>query len=160
MIGLTRFRSRAAGAVKAAALAFALAGLAACTASDSVGGQAGPAAAPLSVPPATAASEPETPPPVQAPPPPVDLAGRWRLSAAGGGGCFMTLGGNTGATAGTIAPAGGCPGNFFTSRKWTYEHDALIIRDYKGQELVELPFTGGHFEGKDSDGGAITLARP
>jgi glutathione S-transferase len=39
---------------------------------------------------------------------------------------------------GTIAPEGGCPGNFFTSRKWTFEHGALIIRDHKSEVLAEL----------------------
>ena len=42
------------------------------------------------------------------------------------------------AAQGTIAPEGGCPGNFFTSRKWTFEHGALIIRDHKSEVLAEL----------------------
>ena len=46
------------------------------------------------------------------------------------------------------------------SRKWSYAHDALIIHDYKGQELLQLSFTGGHFEGKAANGEAIILARP
>ena len=61
---------------------------------------------------------------------------------------------------GTIAPAGGCPGNFFTSRKWTFEHDKLVLRDYKAQTLAELSFAGGRFEGKGPDGTAILLAKP
>ncbi len=72
----------------------------------------------------------------------------------------MTFTDETGATDGKIAPAGGCPGNFFTSRKWTYEHGALIVRDFKAQNLTELTFSGDYFEGKDADGGQITLARP
>ena len=64
----------------------------------------------------------------------------------------------SGATQGTIAPEGGCPGNFFTSRKWTFEHDALIIRDHKGQTLAQLSFTGGHFEGQDDKGGTLSLS--
>jgi hypothetical protein len=91
--------------------------------------------------------------------PPIDLAGRWHLTAAAGGACFMTLGDTLGAAQGTIAPEGGCPGNFFTSRKWTFEHDMLIIRDHKGQPLAQLSFTGGHFEGPDSGGGALVLSR-
>ena len=71
----------------------------------------------------------------------------------------MTLGDAPGAAQGTIAPEGGCPGNFFTSRKWTFEHDNLIIRDHKGEPLAQLSFTGGHFEGQDNNGGTITLSR-
>ena len=59
---------------------------------------------------------------------------------------------------GTIAPEGGCPGNFFTSRKWTYERSALIIRDHKGEVLAELAFAGGRFEGQGS-GAALSLSR-
>ena len=72
----------------------------------------------------------------------------------------MTLGATPGASDGTVAPAGGCPGSFFTSRKWVYEHDNLILRDHKGQPLAELSLAGGRFEGHATDGGGVTLARP
>jgi hypothetical protein len=71
----------------------------------------------------------------------------------------MTFGDTPGAAEGTVAPAGGCPGNFFTSRKWTFEHDMLIIRDHKGEVLVELAFANGRFEGQGASGGSISLAR-
>jgi hypothetical protein len=72
----------------------------------------------------------------------------------------MTLGSaGAGASQGTIAPAGGCPGNFFTSRKWTYEHDMLIMRDYKGQPLAQLSFANNHFEGQDTNGATLSLSR-
>ncbi len=71
----------------------------------------------------------------------------------------MTFGGSTGASDGSIAPAGGCPGNFFTSRKWSYENDKLVIRNHKGDVLAQLGFAGGHFEGPATGGGAVTLAR-
>ena len=103
------------------------------------------------------APPPALPPPVQ--PPPIDLAGRWRLAAASGG-CLMTLAAMPGAAEGTIAPAGGCPGNFFTSRKWTFEHDRLIIRDHKSEALAELSFAAGRFQGQATGGGSVTLARP
>ena len=130
--------------VKAAVVLLALATLAAC------------ASAPRPEPPPVAAAPLPSPP--LPTPPPIDLAGRWRLTAAAGGACFMTLGDAPGATQGTIAPEGGCPGNFFTSRKWTFEHDALIIRDHKGQPLAQLSFTGGHFEGQDDKGGTLSLS--
>jgi hypothetical protein len=98
-----------------------------------------------------------TPPPPS--PPPIDLAGRWKLSVAGGSACAVTLGDSAGASEGSIAPAGGCPGRFFTSRKWTFEHDRLIIRDHKGEVLVELSFADGHFQGQGTAGAAVTLTR-
>jgi len=101
-------------------------------------------------------AQPSAPPPPQ--PPPIELAGRWRLAAASGG-CVMTLAAVPGAAEGTIAPAGGCPGNFFTSRKWTFEHDMLIIRDHKSEALAELSFAAGHFQGQATGGGSVTLAR-
>jgi hypothetical protein len=102
-------------------------------------------------------SPPPAPPPPR--PPPIDLAGRWRLAAASSA-CLMTLTAAPGAAEGTIAPAGGCPGNFFTSRKWTFEHDMLIIRDHKSEALAELSFASGRFQGQATGGGSVTLARP
>jgi hypothetical protein len=143
------------GAVKAAAALLVLAALTGCASTDRLGGgqpEASSTPAPPPLPPA-----PPTPPPPQ--PPPVDLAGKWKLTAAGGGACFMTLGDTAGASEGTVAPAGGCPGNFFTSRKWTFEHGMLIIRDHKGEPLVQLSFANSRFEGQGTGGGAISLAR-
>ena len=97
--------------------------------------------------------------PLPPPPPPIDVAGRWRLAAASGA-CLMTLAATPGAAEGTIAPAGGCPGNFFTSRKWTFEHDMLIIRDHKSEALAVLSFAAGRFQGQANGGGSVTLARP
>jgi hypothetical protein len=71
----------------------------------------------------------------------------------------MTFADPHGAPEGSIAPAGGCPANFFTSRKWSFEHDMLIIRDHKGEALAELSFAAGRFEGQATGGGSITLAR-
>jgi Protease inhibitor Inh len=151
MIGLAYMGHGKLGAVKAAAALLVLAALSACASSERFGGgQPEPSSTPTPPP-------PPTPPPLQ--PPPIDLAGKWRLSVAAGGACLMTLGDTAGATDGSVAPAGGCPGNFFTSRKWTFEHDRLIMRDHKGEPLAELSFANGHFEGQGT-GGAITLARP
>ena len=144
MSGFTRIGVWGRHGAKTAAALLVLAVLAAC------------ASAPKPEPPPVAAAPPPAPP---APtPPPIDLAGRWRLTAAAGGACFMTFGSAPGAGQGTIAPEGGCPGNFFTSRKWAFEHDALIIRDHKGQPLAQLSFTGGHFEGQDDKGGTLSLS--
>jgi len=72
----------------------------------------------------------------------------------------MNFGSAPNADQGTIAPEGGCPGKFFTSRKWTFEHGALIIRDHKGETLAQLSFSAGHFAGQASGGGAeLSLSR-
>jgi Protease inhibitor Inh len=109
--------------------------------------------------PAPEAAAAPTPPPPPPQPPPVSLNGRWRLTAAGTGACLMNFAQTGSAAGGTIAPEGGCPGNFFTSRKWTFEHGALIIRDHKSEALAELSFAGGRFEGRQAGGGALSLSR-
>ena len=60
---------------------------------------------------------------------------------------------------GTIAPAGGCPGNFFMSRKWAFEDGKLVIHDFKGRPLAQMSYVGGHFEGHDATGNALTLSK-
>lgn len=106
------------------------------------------------------------PPPAAAPAgpalsaPPEAMAGRWMLGSAGSGQCAMTFGGNAGAGEGTIAPEGGCPGNFFTSRKWTFEAGGLVIRDHTGAALAQLAQAGpGRFEGKATGGLQVMLSR-
>jgi hypothetical protein len=92
--------------------------------------------------------------------PPSDLAGRWTLSSAGTASCAMTLGAVPGATEGTIAPAGGCPFNFFTSRKWSYSEAGLTIRDHNAQTLAQLTPAGpNRFEGKTTAGQQVALSR-
>ena len=91
--------------------------------------------------------------------PPEPMAGRWVL-ASGPSQCGMNFGGTPEAPEGTIAPEGGCPGNFYTSRKWTFDQTGLVIRDHNGQPLAQLALAGpGRFEGKATAGAAVTLAR-
>ncbi len=72
----------------------------------------------------------------------------------------MTFGANANATEGTIAPAGGCPFNFYTSRKWTYTEAGLTIRDHNAQTLAQLAPAGpSRFEGKTGAGQDIALSR-
>ena len=73
----------------------------------------------------------------------------------------MTFGaGQQEATEGTIAPGGGCPFNFFTSRKWTYTDAGLTIRDHNAQALAQLTPAGSHrFEGKTGSGQEVALSR-
>lgn len=90
----------------------------------------------------------------------VDMTGRWFLAEAGSGMCAMTFNAGPGAAEGGIAPEGGCPGNFFTSRQWALSQGALVIRDHNGAPLVQLASVGpGRFEGRTPTGEMISLAR-
>jgi hypothetical protein len=121
--------------------------LAACSGSDRMTG--GPNSAP-EVTPAGPATKP----------PPTNLAGRWTLSATGSTSCAMNFGANPDATEGTIAPGGGCPFNFFTSRKWSYTEAGLTLRDHNAQALGQLTPAGpNRFEGKTGSGQEIALSR-
>jgi Protease inhibitor Inh len=144
MAGLKDIKQRSGQAAKVAAVLLVFAAFAGC------------ASSPPPEPEIAAAPPPPPPPPA---PPPVDLAGRWRLTAVGSGACFMNFGSSPGsAIQGTIAPEGGCPGKFFTSRKWTFEHDALIIRDHKDEQLAQLSFASGRFVGHNFNV-ALSLTR-
>lgn len=99
-------------------------------------------------------------------PPPVALTGAWQFAAATGGSCVMNFGSAPGSGPraaapgqGTIAPEGGCPGNFFTSRRWTFEAGSLIIRDFQDRPLAQLSYAGGGFQGQDQKLGALTLSK-
>jgi hypothetical protein len=93
--------------------------------------------------------------------PVLDMAGRWFLTAPGAGTCAMTFGGSLGSAEGTIAPEGGCPGNFFTSRQWAFTPSgALLIRDHTGAPLAQLaPIASARLEGKAVSGEAVSLVR-
>jgi hypothetical protein len=97
---------------------------------------------------------------VQPSAPPVNMAGRWLLSSPGRGQCHVNFGAaNAAAAEGTIAPEGGCPGKFFTSRKWSYEQGSLFVRDHNGQPLAQLSGSGSQFDGKATSGEPVTLMR-
>jgi hypothetical protein len=96
----------------------------------------------------------------EAPPAPaVNMAGHWMLATPGATPCGMNFGSEPGAREGTIAPEGGCPGNFFTSRHWTLEKGALTIADHEFRPLARLTLANGAFNGKSSAGAVVTLAR-
>lgn len=114
------------------------------------------------------ASEQPPPPPNVRPgarpasptPPPVDMAGRWRFASTAGGTCTMTFAAAPGSGEGTIAPEGGCPGNFFTSRRWIFDQDALVIRNHNGDPLARLAFSPpARFEGQAAAGETLSLTR-
>jgi hypothetical protein len=89
-----------------------------------------------------------------------DMAGRWMLGSPGAGQCSMTFTGAPGAIEGTIAPEGGCPGKFFTSRRWVFDQDALVIRNHTGEPLGRLAVSSpGRFDGQAASGETVSLAR-
>jgi hypothetical protein len=71
----------------------------------------------------------------------------------------MTFGAAPNAAEGTIAPEGGCPGQFYTSRKWTFDTTGLTIRNHNSEPLAQLSAAGGRFEGQATSGDAVTLTR-
>ena len=94
----------------------------------------------------------------------VDMSGRWFLAASGVGMCAMTFNATPGAAEGGIAPEGGCPGNFFTSRTWALVEGTIVIKDHNGEQLVQLSpsNTSGAsiwFEGQAATGERVMLAR-
>jgi hypothetical protein len=98
------------------------------------------------------------PAPAQPSIPAVNMAGRWLLSSPGRGQCHMTFGAaSPAALEGPIRPEGGCPGKFFTSRKWTYEQAGLVMRDHNGKPLAQLTAGGAGFDGKATTGEPVSL---
>jgi hypothetical protein len=106
---------------------------------------------------ATRAS-PEPPKPAA---PPVNMAGRWMFVALNGSQCWMTFTAPPGASSGKIAPEGGCPGNFFTSRQWAFDRGDLVISDHKEQPLARLTASDppGGFTGTSANGIGVNLYR-
>ena len=134
--------------------------LAGCSLDRFGSGDSDPSMAPTTGPMAGTPAAGSAPAAVRPTPPPVSMDGRWRLAAQGGGTCSLNFGATPGSGEGTIAPEGGCPGNFFTSRKWIFEQGGLTIQDHTGQPLAQLVLAGStRFEGQASNGQAISLGR-
>ena len=151
MARLPQHRGQGPQCTRAATLAVAIAALAACTIDRPLLG--GASETPV-------AAAPAGRPAAGHPTPLADMAGRWVLGSPGSGSCAMTFGGAAGAVEGTIAPEGGCPGKFFTSRRWLFEPDALVIRNHTGETLGRLALSSpGHFDGQATSGETISLSR-
>jgi hypothetical protein len=88
-----------------------------------------------------------------------DLAGRWTLSSSGGGACAMTFVAGAGSD-GAVQPEGGCPGKFFTSRKWSLEGGAVVIRNHNNEPLARLTaISPTRYEGPTAGGQQLSLVR-
>jgi hypothetical protein len=101
-----------------------------------------------------------TPPPEETATVPASIAGRWLLNSPGRGQCVMVFGtAAPDAVEGTVAPQGGCPGRFFTSRKWSMQQGKLVMRDHNDKPLAQLSGDGAKFEGTATTGEPISLTR-
>lgn len=87
------------------------------------------------------------------------MVGRWILSAPNAPSCGMNFNVAPGVAQGTIAPEGGCAGDFFMSRRWTLAEGTLTIADEESRPLAQLKFAGDRFAGQSTGGIPITLTR-
>ena len=96
-----------------------------------------------------------------APPLPAELTmpGRWMLAAPNAPPCGLNFSSRPGATEGSVAPEGGCPERFFTSRRWTLSQNTLTVSDDEQNALAQFSFAGDRFEGKSGAGVPLTLAK-
>jgi hypothetical protein len=101
------------------------------------------------------------PAPQEPAPPAVAMDGRWLLAATNGAMCGMNFTSAPERTSGKIAPEGGCPGRFFTSRQWRFEQGGLLILDHKEQPLAQLASSEppGSFQGRAKSGISVSLTR-
>jgi hypothetical protein len=89
-----------------------------------------------------------------------NMMGRWLLASQGAAPCTMNFAGAAGGREGTIAPEGGCPGKFFTSRQWSFEQNAVIIRNHAGEMLAQLQVTEpARLVGQTATGEPVSLTR-
>jgi hypothetical protein len=92
---------------------------------------------------------------------PIDasMTGRWILAAPNSPSCGVEFRGAVAARNGAVAPDGGCPGNFYMSRRWAMEGNVLTIADDENQPLAQLRPGGTRFEGQSINGVPVTLER-
>jgi hypothetical protein len=101
------------------------------------------------------------PPPPKPAVPAINMTGRWMLASPEGGVCAMTFSGKPGASEGAIAPEGGCPGQFFTSRHWALDQNGVSIINHKDETLAHLAASNppGQFQGRAASGISVVLSR-
>jgi len=88
------------------------------------------------------------------------MAGRWMLSAPNAPMCGMAFTQSSNADSGNITPEGGCPGDFYLSRRWAFEQDGLSIKSGDNEALAKLSASDGGFRGQSTAGTPIFLTRP
>lgn len=92
--------------------------------------------------------------------PSINMAGRWTLATPAGGSCNMNFGPWAAGKGGSIAPEGGCPGDFFTSRYWIVDNGEVIIRNHRSRPLARLAqVTPEQLTGTSTAKQPVTLSR-
>jgi hypothetical protein len=93
--------------------------------------------------------------------PSINMAGRWVLGTPAGGSCSMNFGPWVAGKGGSIAPEGGCPGDFFTSRHWIVDNGEVVIRNHRSKPLARLAqITPDQFTGQSATNKQpVTLSR-
>jgi hypothetical protein len=94
------------------------------------------------------------------PAPQATMAGRWMLAAPNAPMCGMAFTQPAAAESGNVSPEGGCPGHFFTSRRWDFEGGKLVILDDNNEALAQLAYVDGNFQGQSTTGMPVSLSRP
>lgn len=87
------------------------------------------------------------------------VPGRWILSAPNAPTCGLEFRGSPSGQAGSVSPDGGCPGNFYMSRRWSMEGGAMTITDAENQPLAHFKLVGDRYEGQSASGVPMTLSR-
>ncbi len=87
------------------------------------------------------------------------VLGRWLLTTSNAPPCGIELDGAPGARTGKVAPDGGCPGNFYMSRRWAMGVGTLTIANDRNEVLAQFKPAGRQFEGQSAAGTPVTLAR-
>ena len=87
------------------------------------------------------------------------LPGRWLLTMPNAPPCGLEFDGAPGARSGKVAPDGGCPGNFYTSRRWAMEGGTLTVSNELNESLAQFKLAGQQFEGQSVAGIPLGLAR-
>lgn len=73
--------------------------------------------------------------------------------------CGLEFRASSAGNGGSLTPDGGCPGQFYKSRRWTLEDGKLAIKTDGDEILARLDFTDGHFRGSSDAGQDVTLVR-
>jgi hypothetical protein len=93
----------------------------------------------------------------------INMAGRWTLSAPNRGHCGMNFTGGEG-DGSTIAPEGGCPGSFYTSRsgrskKAMWSFATTMASNWQSSRPARRAAAQVWFEGQAVAGERVMLAR-
>jgi hypothetical protein len=97
--------------------------------------------------------------PVPPPSPQADMTGRWMLSAPNAPACGMDFSAGRRQGEGAVVPDGGCPGQFYMSRRWVLTQDTHMLTISDDAPLAQLVLSGGQFTGQSTTGVPVTLAR-